>query len=297
MILRFEAAPSEDGWLLRDVLRAKGVSASLLTQLKQTDGIRVGGAPMRANERVRAGALIALTLPDEEQTDVAPQDIPVAIAYESAHAAVLDKPAGMAVHPTLGYHDGTLANAWLGELAKRGGTGVFRPVNRLDRNTSGLVLCAKNVWAASVLAHSAEKLYLALVEGELPPGPGAIDAPIARSDGSIIRRCVRADGKPSRTEYTVLCAANGHSLAACVPVTGRTHQIRVHFASAGYPLAGDDLYGGSRALLGRHALHCAKLTFPEPETGESIAVSSPLPADMLRACEALGMDVKQISHL
>lgn len=297
MTLRFPVGAQDDGWLLRDALRARGVSASLLTELKRTDGIRVNGAPLRANERVRAGDEIALTLPAEAQTDVAPQPILVAIAYESAHAAVLDKPAGMAVHPTLGYRDGTLANAWLGELARRGETGVFRPVNRLDRNTSGLVLCAKNVWAAPALAQSARKVYLALVEGELPPGPGVIDAPIARREDSIILRCVRADGKPSRTEYTVLCAASGHSLAACVPVTGRTHQIRVHFASCGHPLAGDDLYGGSRALIGRHALHCAKLSFREPESGADEEVRAPLPADMLRACAALGVDVKQISHL
>ena len=106
-----------------------------------------------------------------------------------------------------------------------------------------------------------EKLYYAVVEGELPLGPGVIDAPIGRQAESIIGRCVTPDGKPSRTEYTILKAENGLSLAACVPVTGRTHQIRVHFASIGHPLAGDDLYGGSRARIGRQALHCARRAF------------------------------------
>ena len=142
-----------------------------------------------------------------------------------------------------------------------------------------------------------EKLYYAVVEGELPLGPGVIDAPIGRQGGSIIGRCVTPDGKPSRTEYTILKAENGLSLAACVPVTGRTHQIRVHFASIGHPLAGDDLYGGSRARIGRQALHCARQTFrvPRCETLEdgicieapvdettlrTVTVESPLPADM-----------------
>ncbi len=141
--------------------------------------------------------------------------------------------------------------------------------------------------------------YYAVVEGELPLGPGVIDAPIGRQGESIIGRCVTPDGKPSRTEYTILKAENGLSLAACVPVTGRTHQIRVHFASINHPLAGDDLYGGSRARIGRQALHCAKQTFwvprcePMPDgigievpvdetTLRPVTVESPLPEDMTK---------------
>ena len=170
-------------------------------------------------------------------------------------------------------------------------------MNRIDKDTSGLVLAAQNGYAAPLLAGRVEKLYYAVVEGELPLGPGVIDAPIGRQGGSIIGRCITPDGKPSRTEYTILKAENGLSLAACVPVTGRTHQIRVHFASIGHPLAGDDLYGGSRARIGRQALHCARQTFrvPRCETLEdgicieapvdettlrTVTVESPLPADM-----------------
>ena len=139
-----------------------------------------------------------------------------------------------------------------------------------------------------------KKLYYAVVEGELPLGPGVIDAPIGRRGDSIIGRCVTPEGKPSRTEYTILKAENGLSLAACVPVTGRTHQIRVHFASIGHPLAGDDLYGGHRDRIGRQALHCARQTFrvpvhtagPDavrlqvPLVFETVTVESPLPPDM-----------------
>jgi len=169
-------------------------------------------------------------------------------------------------------------------------------VNRIDKDTSGLVLAAKHAYAAPLLARNVEKLYYAVVEGELPLGPGVIDAPIGRQAESIIGRCVTPDGKPSRTEYTILKAENGLSLAACVPVTGRTHQIRVHFASIGHPLAGDDLYGGSRARIGRQALHCARQSFQVPvyanqpdgirvqvpvrEHGTVVTVESPLPQDM-----------------
>jgi 23S rRNA pseudouridine1911/1915/1917 synthase len=159
---------------------------------------------------------------------------------------VLEKPPHLAVHPTLNYPRDTLANGYAAWAAAHGESPVFRPVNRIDKDTSGLVLAAKNGYAAPLLAEGVEKLYYAIVEGELPLGPGIIDAPIGRRGDSIIGRCVTPEGKPSRTEYTILKAAQGLSLAACVPVTGRTHQIRVHFASIGHPLAGDDLYGGHR---------------------------------------------------
>ncbi len=130
---------------------------------------------------------------------------------------------------------------------------MFRPVNRIDKDTSGLVLAARNTYAAPLLAENVQKLYYAIVEGELPLGPGVIDAPIGRQAESIIGRCVTPDGKPSRTEYTILKAENGLSLAACVPVTGRTHQIRVHFASIGHPLAGmTSTAAAGTASGGRH---------------------------------------------
>ena len=159
------------------------------------------------------------------------------------------------------------------------------------------MLAAKNAYAAPLLARNVEKRYDAIAEGELPFGDGVIDAPIGRQAESIIGRCVTPEGKPSRTEYTILEADHGLSLAACVPVTGRTHQIRVHFASIGHPLAGDDLYGGSREKIGRQALHCASQTFrvlrhtvtPEgirvqvpgrDEAWQTVTVESPLPPDM-----------------
>lgn len=283
--LAFPVAQSFDGYVLRDFLAKMGVSAGLVRQVKRAGGFFADGRPLRTCDRVTAGMTVRFALPPEPPTTVAAEDIPLRIAYESEHAVVLDKPAGMAVHPTLNYAGGTLANAWMGCLAARGETGVFRPVNRIDCNTSGLVLCAKNAFAAPLLAESAEKWYLALVEGTPPEEKGVIGAPIGRAPGSIILRCVCAGGKPSLTEYEVVRRCGAHTLVKARTVTGRTHQLRVHFAHVGCPLAGDDLYGGSRAHIARHALHCACIRFTEPVSGGAVEVESSLPPDMAALAE------------
>ena len=289
---------TQNGVLLRNFLRQCAVSTDLARAVKfRGGGFFADGEPVLANRRVYPGQTVSFELPPEGE-GVAPQpEIPVNVVYEDAFAVVLEKPPHLAVHPTLNYPLGTLANGYAAWALRQGRSPVFRPVNRIDKDTSGLVLAAQNGYAAPLLAQRVEKLYYPVVEGELPLGPGVIDAPIGRQGESIIGRCVTPDGKPSRTEYTILKAENGLSLAACVPVTGRTHQIRVHFASIGHPLAGDDLYGGSRARIGRQALHCAKQTFWVPRcermpdgigievpvdetTLRTVTVESPLPPDM-----------------
>ena len=292
-----QAPQTQDGVLVRNFLRQCAVSTELARAVKfRGSGFFAEGEPVLANRRVYPGQVVSFELPPEGD-GVAPQpEIPVKVVYEDAFAVVLEKPPHLAVHPTLNYPCDTLANGYAAWAAQQGISPVFRPVNRIDKDTSGLVLAAKHAYAAPLLARNVEKLYYAVVEGELPLGPGVIDAPIGRQAESIIGRCVTPDGKPSRTEYTILKAENGLSLAACVPVTGRTHQIRVHFASIGHPLAGDDLYGGSRARIGRQALHCARQSFQVPvyagqsdgirvqvpvrEHSTVVTVESPLPQDM-----------------
>lgn len=278
--LSFVVTPGFEGRPLRDFLRASGVSATLLKAVKNEGGFWVGDKPARTCDSVRAGQVVAFALPAERATSVQPQPLPLDIAYESDHVLVLDKPAGMAVHPTLNYKDGTLANAYMGLLAQRGQTGVFRPVNRIDKDTSGLVLCAKNAYAAPLLASGVQKVYRAVLQNAPPAFQGLIDAPIARAPGSIILRCVAPEGKPSRTEYAVERQAGPFTLVRAVPLTGRTHQLRVHFSHIGCPLAGDELYGGSRKQIGRQALHCAQLCFTEPGASRLITVVSELPLDM-----------------
>lgn len=295
MKLYFPVPPQADGVLLRNFLRRCAVSTELARAVKfHGSGFFADGQPILANRRLAAGQMLSFELPADGE-GVAPQpEIPVQVVHEDAFALLLEKPPRLAVHPTLNYPLDTLANGYAAWAAAQGRSTVFRPVNRIDKDTSGLVLAARNSYAAPLLAQGVEKLYYAIVEGELPLGPGVIDAPIGRQGDSIIGRCVTPEGKPSRTEYTILKAKNGLSLAACVPVTGRTHQIRVHFASLGHPLAGDDLYGGHRERVGRQALHCAKQTYtiptytPMPDgividweaPRQRITVESPLPADL-----------------
>ena len=295
MKLYFPVPPQADGVLLRNFLRRCAVSTELARAVKfHGSGFFADDRPILANRRLAAGQMLSFELPADGE-GVAPQpEIPVQVVHEDAFALLLEKPPRLAVHPTLNYPLGTLANGYAAWAAAQGRSTVFRPVNRIDKDTSGLVLAARNSYAAPLLAQGVEKLYYAIVEGELPLGPGVIDAPIGRQGDSIIGRCVTPEGKPSRTEYTILKAKNGLSLAACVPVTGRTHQIRVHFASLGHPLAGDDLYGGHRERVGRQALHCAKQTYTIPAytlmpdgividweaPRQRITVESPLPADL-----------------
>lgn len=293
-----ETPQTRNGALLRNFLRQCAVSTELARAVKfRGGGFFADGEPILANRRVYPGQVVSFELPPEHD-GVEPQpEIPVRVVYEDAFAVVLEKPPHLAVHPTLNYPRDTLANGYAAWAVQRGMSPVFRPVNRIDKDTSGLVLAAKNTYAAPLLAQNVEKLYYAVVEGELPLGPGVIDAPIGRRGDSIIGRCVTPEGKPSRTEYTIIKAEKGLSLAACVPVTGRTHQIRVHFAFIGHPLAGDDLYGGHRDRIGRQALHCAEQRFRVPvctglpdgirvevpvgeEVSRRITVKCPLPPDM-----------------
>lgn len=293
-----EDRQTQNGVLLRSFLHRCAVSTELARGVKfRGSGFFADGQPVQANRRVYPGQVVSFELPPEQE-GVAPQpEIPVQVVYQDAFAVVLEKPPHLAVHPTLNYPYDTLANGYGAWAAQQGHSPVFRPVNRIDKDTSGLVLAAKNTYAAPLLAQNVEKLYYAVVEGELPLGKGVIDAPIGRQADSIIGRCVTPEGKPSRTEYTIVKVKNGLSLAACVPVTGRTHQIRVHFASIGHPLAGDDLYGGSRQRIGRQALHCARQVFRVPDYtpcpggisvavpvdqchSSAVTVESPLPPDI-----------------
>lgn len=298
-----DTATTHDGVLVRSFLRQCAVSTDLARAVKfRGGGFFADGAPILANRRIYPRQMLSFALPPEGDGVTPQPEIPVKVVYEDAFAVVLEKPPQLAVHPTLNYPGGTLANGYAAWAAAHGHSPVFRPVNRIDKDTSGLVLAAKNAYAAPLLAGRVTKLYYAIAQGALPLGKGAIDAPIGRRGDSIIGRCVTPEGKPSRTEYTILKAEQGLSLAACVPVTGRTHQIRVHFASIGHPLAGDDLYGGHRDRIARQALHCARQSFrvpaytkvpggirletPVEEHARTVAVESPLPEDMRALLDA-----------
>ena len=263
--------------------------------------VTVNGAPCRPSQAVRVGDLVELTIPPPTPLDLAPEDIPVPIVYEDDDLLVVDKPAGLTVHPAPGHPSHTLVNALLAlrpNLSGIGGTQRPGIVHRLDKDTSGLMLVAKrdaahHSLAAQLQARRVHKRYLALVWGCPRPESGTVDAPIARHPADRKRMAVVQGGRASVTHYTVLERFPEASLVEARPVTGRTHQIRVHMASLGCPLVGDALYGPRKTtLVARHFLHAASLAFRLPSTGETVKVSAPLPPDLQAALDALRDDAK-----
>ena len=280
-VTREQAGSRVKTLLLRDFHMADSLIARV--KLRET-GLLLNGRRVYTNAVVQTGDVLTAEVGDDATGwEFPPIRAPLDIVFEDADLLILNKAAGMAVHgKTERTGEATVANA----LAYRFGPGYrFHPVNRLDKNTSGLVLCAKSAFAAAALSGCAEKEYLALAQGTLPAEEGRIDAPIARRSDSIIGRCVSPDGKPSVTLYRVLASDGRLSLVACRLLTGRTHQIRVHLSWLGNPLAGDTLYGGSDREIARHALHCASMRFSQPVTGQTVLVHSSMPQDMLLCCE------------
>ena len=267
---------------LREFLQKEcGFSTTLWKKLRRSGTFSLNGLPANAaRTRIQSGDELCWHLAEESR--IASENIPLDILYEDAALLIVNKPAGMLVHPTGGEYSHTLANAVLFHYEAHGEKHAFHPVHRLDRQTSGLVLIAKEAHVQHLLsAHNAiERIYLAVIEGALPEPCGTIAAPIARRPGSIIERMVSPAGKCAVTHYATLAERGGLSLLALRLATGRTHQIRVHLAHIGHPLLGDDLYGGSTALIARHALHSAQLTLIHPRTRERLTVTATLPEDM-----------------
>jgi len=252
--------------------------------------VRIDGQTPKPSLRLEPGALVEVERPDPVATDLEPEAIPLTVAYEDPDVIVVDKPAGMAVHPAPGHERSTLVNALLAHCSDLAGIeGTLRPgiVHRLDKDTSGLLVVAKNDRAqlaltAQMAARTARKEYLALVQGR-PPPTGTIDAPIGRHPGRRKQMAIVAEGKPARTHFRTLGPAGADTLVLARLDTGRTHQIRVHFAGIGHPVIGDPVYGRRSDLIDRQFLHAWRLGFEHPRTGEWIDVEATLPEDLLGA--------------
>ena len=289
-------------------------SRSRLSEWIKSGAVLLDGAPVRPRDPVRGGEVATLNAVLDTETDAQPEDIPLSVLYEDEHVFVIDKPAGLVVHPGAGNYSGTLVNALLFRdpaLAKVPRAGV---VHRLDKDTSGVMVVARTVQAQTALveqlsAREVHRQYLAVVSGALVAG-GTVDAPIDRHPRDRQRMAVREDGRDAVTHYRLRERFRAHTALECRLETGRTHQIRVHMAHLKHAIIGDPLYGGALKLpkgasdelvtqlrgFKRQALHAETLEFVHPITGEAIRNSAPVPADLLALMKALREDSKAFAE-
>ena len=277
--------------------RCPELSRSHARRLIDEGLVSVNGRKVKPSERVAAGLSVSVTIPPPETITLVPEAIPLTIIYQDGDIIVLDKPAGLTVHPAPGHPSGTLVNALLAACPDlRGIAGTLRPgiVHRLDKDTSGLMVVAKNDRAQRALQRQLKdrdvrKTYLALVRGVPAPREGTSAAPIGRHPKNRKKMAVVADGREATTRYRVReeIAGGQYSLLEVEPVTGRTHQIRVHLAAVGHPVVGDATYGRPSAAVGRQFLHAHKLAFGMPLGGRTVEFESPLPADLREALSQL----------
>ena len=282
-----------DGLRIAQFLRRKGYSRQNLATIKQMpDSTLVDGAPAYMNQYLRAGCRLTVRIRETGVSEkIVPVHLPLDIVYEDGDIVVVNKPAGMPIHPSVNNYTNTMANALAWYYKEQGKPFIFRCSNRLDRDTSGLTVVAKHLVSAGILsAMTADKTlgreYLAIVSGHVTPPAGTVRAPLARSGTSIVERKVDfARGEEAVTHYETLGQYGPHSLVRLKLETGRTHQIRVHMQYLGYPLIGDYLYNPDMRYISRQALHSHRLSFPHPMTGEPMEFTAPLPEDMKRVLE------------
>jgi 23S rRNA pseudouridine1911/1915/1917 synthase len=285
------------------VAAAAGISRAHAQRLISDGRALVEGRRARSSDRLRGGEHLRVTLSAPPDATLVPEEIPLRVAYEDDAFLIVDKPAGLVVHPSAGHPTGTLVHALLGRARRRGEplgsiAGVGRPgiIHRLDKDTSGLLVVAKTDAAqASLMRQFAErgvgKEYLALVHGMAPAPRGRIEAPVGRHPADRQRMAVVAGGREATTEYEVLAARGGYTLLALRPLTGRTHQLRAHLAYLRLPIAGDRRYGGGQGPGGleRQFLHASRLRLARPGDGRALRAWSELPPDLAASLAAAGI--------
>lgn len=285
--------PTEyDGVTLLSFLKDKNYSSQIITHLKRTkNGILLNGEWARVRDILHTGDELTIQLIEQEASEnIVPTNLPLDIVYEDEDILVINKAANTPIHPSQGNYDNTLANAVAYYYEQKGEFFTYRCINRLDRDTTGLLIIAKNMYSASLLSEMVAKReinreYLAIATGKLPEN-GTIIAPIARVDGSTIERCVdEAHGDYACTHYKRIAYKNGYSLVSLKLETGRTHQIRVHMKHIGHPLPGDFLYNPNYSVIERQALHSHKLSFKHPISEELLEFVAELPIDMMNIIE------------
>ena len=264
------------------------LSRSRIRKLIDDGHVTVDCRPCKASTRLVAGQKVTLEVPSPSSAELRPWDVPLSVLFEDEHLIVIDKPAGMTVHPAPGNEDHTLANAVLAHAPDIEGVGGERRpgiVHRLDKDTSGLIVVAKNERTHAHLSdqfkgREVNKVYLALVAGHPSPSEADIDAPIGRHPHDRQRMAIVSTGRPAITRYRVVTSYSRSTLVEALPRTGRTHQIRVHLASVGHPVVGDAVYGRSVQGLSRQFLHAHRLAFLHPDMREPVSFSAELPSDL-----------------
>ncbi len=273
-VLTYEITAEQAGTKIGDFLRRAGYSRHVIIHLKKTEnGILLNGEWAYVGQFLKERDHLEIRIIESEASEqIVPAELPLDIVYEDEDLLIINKPADMPIHPSINNYDNTLANALMWYYQQKGETFVYRCINRLDRDTTGLLIVAKNMLSGGILSDMSKKReiqreYLAIAEGEVPQ-EGVIDAPIARKEESVIERCVDFEkGDRAVTHYWRLDYRNGYSLVRLKLETGRTHQIRVHMKYIGYPLTGDYLYNPDYRILDHQALHSWKLAFRHPVTG------------------------------
>lgn len=262
------------------------ISDRLLLKLKNTQNIFINNTKTPVNTVLQKMDTLQISLDTkEDNSNIVPTNIPLSILYEDDSMLILDKPAGIAVHPSFSHYDTSLSNGVRYYFDTIGLKKKIRPVNRLDKDTSGIVIFAKNEYIQECLAkqmkqHQFKKQYIALVEGKLKQRATKLTFPIARKTSSIIERCVASTGETAITRYYVIREWETMSLLSISLETGKTHQIRVHMAHIGHPIVGDTLYGTESKSISRQALHACKVDFIHPITKQKMSIESPIPNDM-----------------
>ena len=296
-LLTYTVPAAYDGDTLQNFLRRDcGLSWRMVVKLKRVEqGMTIDGVPARTIDRVKEGQTVTLRMP-EDTVRIEGMDMDLDVVWEDDNLLVINKPPYLAVHPSAGLPDPTLANGVVAYYHRKGEERSFRPVNRLDRNTSGLLLAGKNAHAVFAAAGQVKKEYLALVLGHLT-GSGTINQPIRVKEGCCITREVGEGGKDSVTHWEALTGNDTVTLVRLWLETGRTHQIRVHMSWLGYPLAGDTMYGIDETVMPRHGLHCFRMQIPHPITGEELDLKAALPPDMAAIVATLPDGEKIVERL
>jgi len=283
----------DDGMEVREIIRQYfDFSSRLRNKIKREKLVMLNGEQTPGWIKTKFGDEVKIVLPDEK-SNFEPEDIPLYPVFEDKDMMIINKQPGLIVHPTAGYPSGTVANALMHYMEQNGQSWKIRFVNRLDMDTSGLLVIAKNSYCQNdytnqMRENTVEKRYIAIVKGIMLTDKGTIDLPIGRPDPDNVARGVVEGGAPSVTHYTVLERFYDHNytLVELLLETGRTHQIRVHMSHIGHPVLGDWLYGGvNEELISRQALHAAKLTFTHPITKERMTLQAPIPEDMQKVID------------